>query len=303
MSAFAAIVSCTECGKMPVDAVESNCCGDIYCWTCLLDVNKCENCGKNLNPDQCRSAIAVKKIIEKMSAQPPVIENAPKDNSANLSSSIPTLYDQLRSSSDKLFPCPEGCGQNVTSAQVEEHLQIVCQNVTVPCPNQDCDVKSRRSDADQHALECEHKVVECPYGCGQMKQSQLDIHKGLNTQQHLDMLLAKVEAQKEEIKELKSSPALVYDSMDKEAFPKRILLLLLCTVGMFLPLYLRLPIFVLLFVRMYQVLYNPYILERGKAKMIAKGYTIRGIRFFNAVAHLWFVWACLILFRAISAYW
>jgi len=300
------IVSCVECGKVPVDPVESNCCGCIYCWTCLLDVKNCEDCGNQLQPDQCHSASAVKKMINKFSSYKSQTTGNPSIISANASSkplgTIATngdLYNQLRSSANQSFPCIEGCGESFTSVKMETHL-LVCGNVQLRCTNPNCTVQCRRKDFEQHVeIECEYKIVNCPYGCSPMKKSEIEGHKALNVQEHLDMLLNRVESQQNEILSIKANPTAVYDSMNPEAFPKRGLLILMCTIALFMPMFIKLPVFILLCVRLYQGLFVPFILDAGKARLIGKGYTIRGLKLFNAICHLWFVWFCYLFFLGV----
>jgi len=304
------IVSCVECGKVPVDAVESNCCGGIYCWTCLLDVKNCEDCGNELKPDQCHSANAVKKMIDKFGTyarnEPSIVASHFKAQQDVTSSSKTqqdvngSLYNQLRSSANQLFPCIEGCGQSFQPALMEDHL-LVCGNVQERCTNPYCTVQCRRKDFQQHVeMECEYKIVNCPYCSNPMKKSEIEAHKALNVKEHLDMLLNRVEVQQKEIQSIKANPIDVHDSLNPDAFPKRGLLLILCTIAIFLPMFVKLPIFILLCVRLYQGLFCPYILEKGKLRLIEKGFAIRGIKLFNAIAHLWFVWMSYIVFRAVA---
>jgi len=296
------IVSCVECGKVPVDAVESDCCGGIYCWTCLLDVKNCEDCGKELKPDQCHSANAVKKMINKFGSYTARTDSSlidvPAHPKIQQQDVTVNLYDQLRSSANQLFHCVEGCGVSLISAQMEDHL-LVCENVQLRCTNPGCTVQCRRKDFQLHELECDYKIVNCPYCSIPMKKSEIEAHKALNVKEHLDMLLNRVEAQQKEIQSMKANPINVYDSINPDAFPKRGLLLILCTIALFMPLFIKLPVFILICVRLYQGLFCPYTLERGKAKLINRGYAIRGLRLFNAIAHLWFVWMCYIAFHAV----
>jgi len=115
------IVSCIECGKVPVDAVESDCCGGIYCWTCLLDVKNCEDCGKELKPDQCHSANAVKKMINRFGSYTAKTDSSlidvPGHPKIQQQDVTVNLYDQLRSSANQLFHCVEGCGVSLKSVK------------------------------------------------------------------------------------------------------------------------------------------------------------------------------------------
>jgi len=288
MDNLTSIVSCNYCGYFPVDPVESNCCGGIYCWACVMNVTECQVCGEKLNPEMYHPARAIKNLITQLS----------NDGGKIVTSSCTKPNKDIKVASMGMkFSCPEGCGVNdmACSDQAGVHL---CPKVQMPCKNVGCKVMCTRAELNIHIAQCELKIIDCPYGCGLILRRDYDAHKKLNTEQHLDKLLKIVEDQKNEIKELKKHPAAVFDQAFPEAFPKRMILIILFMVCMFMPLLIKLPIFVLCFVRVYQVLFCPYVIDRGTVLLSQKGFSASAIRMFSAICHLLFVWQCAILIRA-----
>lgn len=83
------------------------------------------------------------------------------------------LVDEL------LVECPQriaGCTRTCQRQLLASHLKDACLYITVPCPEDDCDLLVLRKDCGKHADVCIHRSTRCQ-GCGiSVKYSDLNYH-------------------------------------------------------------------------------------------------------------------------------
>ncbi|KAI6045985.1 hypothetical protein EDC04DRAFT_1858706 [Pisolithus marmoratus] len=83
------------------------------------------------------------------------------------------LVDEL------LVKCPQrvaGCTHTCQRQFLTSHLKNACLYVTVPCPEDDCDLSILRKDSGKHADVCIHRSTRCQ-GCGiSVKYGDLNDH-------------------------------------------------------------------------------------------------------------------------------
>jgi len=167
-------IHCYSCKLEPTNCVETGCCGELYCWECLLSDEQC-HCGTKLSSLACRPALAIRKLLERRAQRA-------ADNSSMKTEAI----------TQQLHPCSENCGVLVTCAELENHLKL-CPEVETTCPN--CLAKLKRKELVDHLENvCPLVMVSCPFDCKeQLLRSELEEHQHQNIEKHLQMLLNKVE--------------------------------------------------------------------------------------------------------------
>jgi len=184
MDAFT--ITCHACRKTPMNTVEAPCCGAVYCWECVLNVQQCSGCGLAIAPEKCKAATAIERLLkaqrEKQGAS--VKYEAPNGNTT--------------------VACPE-CATQLLYSHVEEHLAL-CPAVILACPN-GCGHEFCRKDIAAHvSTVCPLTTVSCPYGCDTSEKPltrlALQHHLDENVNVHLQLLAQTVEAQKKVISNL-----------------------------------------------------------------------------------------------------
>lgn len=182
---------CCICHQLPNDVVESGCCNSLFCWDCVVGngaLQKCPSCNGTLNPELCSESLAVKKIIEGLSV---------KCNYAGCDENVTVLTRKAHEAecpkgpvlcphSDlcgiferatvpyHVFNCPHRptrchrCDVTLSLRLLQDHLDTVCQEVLVECPNI-CSSEILRKDLSEHIAHiCPNSPTDCPftqYGC------------------------------------------------------------------------------------------------------------------------------------------
>jgi hypothetical protein len=174
----------------PRDAVESPCCGDLWCWQCAVERPPAAfcRCGDELALEDFRPAKAVQALLLKRN---------------QAATNRPQAYREL--ARDDLLSCPEKCGTILPAGQLEEHIKT-CGEVEEPCPNGCYERNMKRKHVQDHLRDdCPLSVVPCRFGCDEtILRRELDDHMKDNVALHLSQLQATVEAQQAKITELEN---------------------------------------------------------------------------------------------------
>lgn len=158
-----ATLRCALCSKLPIDVVETQCCGCLYCWNCILKVSKCQKCSSALSPEECHHSQAISNLIQSY-----------------------TKSHQIT--------CSQGCGETMFDEDFEQHI-TTCPCVKIPCTNLKCTEHVKRSDLLDHLCDCLYTLVDCKYGCTtKIARADVDEHNENNLSKHLDATVKRLEA-------------------------------------------------------------------------------------------------------------
>lgn len=179
-------IKCTSCDKEPRHAVESPCCGEVWCWACLVEAwpSTCALCKLPISPANYKPAKAIEKLLQA------VKESAAASSQAEESPEL-----------DILFPCPDECGTVLPLHELDEHMQT-CP-AELPCPN-GCFAQLKKRDVEAHLeSECPLTFIHCRFGCEeQMMRREAEEHVNDNGVKHMNLLLARLEDQEKKMAEL-----------------------------------------------------------------------------------------------------
>lgn len=179
-------IKCTSCGKEPHHAVESPCCGEVWCWACLVEAwpSTCALCNVPISPARYKPAKAIEKLLQA------VKESAASSPRAEESPEL-----------DILFPCPDECGAILPLHELDEHM-LTCP-AELPCPN-GCFAQLKKRDVEAHlGSECPLTFIHCRFGCeDQMMRREAEEHVNDNEVKHMNLLLARLEDQERKMAEM-----------------------------------------------------------------------------------------------------
>lgn len=204
---FAAGVNLDEQFKCPIclevceKAVETPCCHNLFCRSCLLPeehrIDHCPICKHPLQGTQIRENVPVQRMIADMpcscrfaGCDAQLVRRNRAQHEAwcdfmpvrcPFSNQCPSLLrcqlpqHEGRDCPYRPIPCPEGCGSQVPFIALKDHLSQECPRVLCTC--RDCEVQVCRQDFEEHRRSIcprapvlcnflEHETTErCPFRC------------------------------------------------------------------------------------------------------------------------------------------
>mmetsp|Transcript_29643 Transcript_29643/g.64512 ORF Transcript_29643/g.64512 Transcript_29643/m.64512 type:complete len:642 (+) Transcript_29643:67-1992(+) len=128
--------ACPICLELCEDAVETPCCHNLFCKYCLLSrdhfIQNCPICKSHLKDGSVRANVPVRRLI-----------------------------------SDLPSTCRfDGCGTELRRRDQAKH-EASCEFAPVRCRySVECEAMPRGKMTEHEELECPHRPVECPLGCG-----------------------------------------------------------------------------------------------------------------------------------------
>lgn len=174
---FETKIHCVKCGKLPSYVLESACCKQIFCWSCIEGkTTTCTLCETVLQPSQFQPNDTIQATLERE-------------------------RQELSSSSIR---CPQMCGSMIPIKQLNEHFGV-CPNWKVHCS---CGVSLQRFQMEHHRASCPRLERACeyaPYGCAEMIPNELyNSHLREKQHEHLSMLTRAHQLQSAELSYLRN---------------------------------------------------------------------------------------------------
>ena len=179
---------CMVCHHVAKEAHQVECCGKIFCKTCITEVNGrmgiCPNCRK-ASPKIFSDLRSVRDVKRLMVA----CEN--EEKGCGWSGAMESYETHKEECGFKEVQCPNlGCSETVLRRFLEEHLSSsclrrqekcmvchnmivyeympthpnVCPKVEVECNNSGCSVRIFREQLTAHQCVCPKQIISCPYG-------------------------------------------------------------------------------------------------------------------------------------------
>jgi len=200
-------IKCVFCQQTPEEVVETNCCQNIFCWSCILDRKICK-CGSIINIDKVAVVQELQDILDQNTL------DYCKNVGCNYTGSRNALREHNNTCEYRAIACPVNpkCGTFVYR-DLEEH-NSVCPSAIVTCeycertdmrqylakhtcPESlvDCvcgeKVKIRYLGSHKESF-CRETIIFCPYskyGCHYSDtRADVNVHLSENQNEHLQML-------------------------------------------------------------------------------------------------------------------
>ena len=147
---------CTTAARTPQ---QMDCCGKLYCLSCLTESrqysNKCPNCRKDGRsfPDR-RSERQIKAL--KVSCQ---------NNGCEWKGQLREIDNHGDKCEFMIVGCPNECQMKIQRRQVQTHLQSKCPKRLFTCPH--CKEAGIYTDiTTTHLRKCPGVKIQCPHSCG-----------------------------------------------------------------------------------------------------------------------------------------
>lgn len=160
----------------PHHAVESPCCGEVWCWECLVQEwpSSCALCHQSISPDNYKPAKAIE--VHDSSEWDPTcyheLIRAERHVLQKLLQTVKEAEEALRTQQqqseeveeeDKRIPCPDSCGAMLEQEELEGHMSVCTADL--PCPN-GCFAQLKRREVQQHlGNDCPLTFITCKYSC------------------------------------------------------------------------------------------------------------------------------------------
>ena len=224
---------CVVCNLVSRDPQQANCCGTVYCKTCLQGLRddeqqhqeiNCANCDNNLQGRYFDDTKADRKIKLLQVYCENKRENSSGDNSCPWKGTLKDIDDHLQQCPYQILPCTNGCKESLQRKQLEDHLENdclkritkclycneeniyevivgdhfkLCTQLPIKCSTEGCDFMTKRCSMGKHKRECPKEFVTCQYntiGCHHyMKREEQDEHNEQTIKKHLKMAVKEVE--------------------------------------------------------------------------------------------------------------
>jgi len=168
---------CYSCKEEPKNAVESVCCGEVWCWECMMCwlPSHCSLCGGSLSVNSFKPAKAIERLWNQLKRED-------------------GQEAQQRLQAEIRQPCPNGCGTMLLPEEVEEHENNSCV-AEMCCPNGCCAMIKRMDFGSHIAANCPLTLIKCRYGCEEkIMRGDEHEHDTESQEKHIEALLSRVEA-------------------------------------------------------------------------------------------------------------
>ena len=101
------------------------------------------------------------------------------------------LNEHIRTCPMRQEPCPH-CSKMLMCTNMKEHLDYVCQEKEMGCPNEGCNMTMKRKGLFHHRLMCGKEIVLCKYsyaGCKEkLRRDDMLRHEEFEKEYHLKLL-------------------------------------------------------------------------------------------------------------------
>ena len=224
---------CLVCHHVAKDAHQVECCGKVFCKSCITEVNRrlgtCPNC--RAKSPKIFSDIRGAREIKRLKV---ACENEDKgcDWSGPLESYNETHKEECgfnevkcpNSGCDEIIlkrfldehsttTCPrrrvlcEVCSYMVAYEDKDSHRSTKCPKVKIKCTNSSCSVKLFRDELAAHQCVCPKQIIDCPYsevGCtAQILREDRQKHLLENVEQHATIATNTIVSLKRELQDAK----------------------------------------------------------------------------------------------------
>ena len=218
---------CPICHLVAKKACQANCCGKIFCKSCLenhrqhSDEFNCPNCTKKVQGSYFENRRVEFEISdlqiyctyknENCSRQGNIkevdnhimqcsIEEVTCDKCVDVMQRHQLKIHKSDECLQRDYKCPHCEAVGIYIVMTTSHLEE-CPDLVLICPNEGCeDDKIYRREIDFHHQNCPKEVIKCPYhdiGCQtEMKRKMMDEHMETKTQAHLQNAVKKIREQR-----------------------------------------------------------------------------------------------------------
>jgi hypothetical protein len=153
-------LNCGICFDLLKEAVESDCCRNLFCWPCIeQNGRKCPNCRKLVE-------WTANEPIRRMVAKKPIQCDYKGCKAWSTVGDIEQHWIKCEFNPVNTMTACQKCQRQIMRRLMEEHLDNTCEMNKAHCQN--CDVTLPRKDLLKHETEdCEFRRVACSHGCGE----------------------------------------------------------------------------------------------------------------------------------------
>lgn len=162
---------CTSVARMPQ---QMDCCGKLYCLSCLTESrlysNKCPNCRKDGKsfPDM-RSERQIKAL--KVSCQ---------NDGCKWRGQLRDLDDHGNTCEFTIVGCPNECRAQIQRRKLQAHVYSTCPKRMFTCPH--CKEAGMYADiTTTHLRKCPGVKIQCPFSCGVHHFRRKNLQEHLST--------------------------------------------------------------------------------------------------------------------------
>ena len=194
---------CPICTLVPRDVHQANCCGKMFCKSCLDELKRtstnytCPNCREDLTNNHFFKDVNTNRKIRHL-----LIHCSNKR--CQWKGSLRDIDNHLSTCAFQIVECSNTCGEQLIRIVLNSHLltkcpkrvvscvychkkneyQIIngdhydiCTDIPLYCPNNDCEEKIKRCLMTQHRTVCLYEMVRCSNRCGfECKRNELYKH-------------------------------------------------------------------------------------------------------------------------------
>ena len=236
---------CTICTLVARDPQQTNCCFNILCKSCILQLNcnqqsvNCPICREPLTGNYFKDGIIEREI------QSLRVYCTNTDSGCQWVGTINDIEAHLNSCPYQLIPCTNECGENIRRSTLETHLTENCPKRLVNC--QYCEEEGThqlittsshldecldyplscgcgetviRRSIESHNQICSQGLTQCQYttiGCrNSIRRDEVDLHNRERVSEHLRLAINIIETLKSEVKALKLKTLTISSKNDYE---------------------------------------------------------------------------------------